>query len=236
MFEYARPCIQDPPDVCLDAQNLERIVIMIFERLAPVRVAKPYSGDNYGHHFPLIDSAEVALDFTAGDPNRPVIIGAMHDSLHPDLVNNLNNTRNLIRTAAQNEMRMDDKEGIEHIHLTTPFQTSEPNLGHMVDDQRKERGRGAELRSDEHGAVRGAKGLLLTAENQPGANGKQLDMEAAKEQLEVALQLMQSLNDSARTAQVQLAALDQQRQFLNARLDGLQRAVILASASVGIAV
>ncbi|WP_042273254.1 type VI secretion system Vgr family protein, partial [Paraburkholderia heleia] len=49
----------------------------------PVRFAKPYSGDNYGHHFPLIDSAEVALVFTASDPNRPVIIGAMHDSLHP---------------------------------------------------------------------------------------------------------------------------------------------------------
>jgi type VI secretion system secreted protein VgrG len=32
----------------------------------PVRFAKPYSGDNYGHHFPLIDSAEVALEFTAG--------------------------------------------------------------------------------------------------------------------------------------------------------------------------
>ncbi len=55
----------------------------------PVRFAKPYSGDNYGHHFPLIDSAEVALLFTAGDPNRPIIMGAMHDSLHPDLVNNL---------------------------------------------------------------------------------------------------------------------------------------------------
>ncbi|HKU00091.1 MAG TPA: type VI secretion system tip protein VgrG, partial [Paraburkholderia sp.] len=110
----------------------------------PVRFAKPYSGDDYGHHFPLIDSAEVVLDFTAGDPNRPIITGAMHDSLHPDLVNNLNNTRNLIRTAARNELRMEDKEGGEHIHLTTPFQTSELNLGHMVDADRKERGRGAE--------------------------------------------------------------------------------------------
>lgn len=66
----------------------------------PVRLAKPYSGANYGHHFPLIDGAEVAIIHTGGDPNRPVIIGAMHDSLHPDLVNNLNHTRNLIRTAA----------------------------------------------------------------------------------------------------------------------------------------
>src|SRR6266702_1073662 len=113
----------------------------------PVRLAKPYSGDNYGHHFPLIDGAEVAVIFTKGNPDRPVIIGAMHDSLHPDLVNNLNHTRNLIRTVAQNEMRMEDKEGSEHIHLTTPFQTSELNLGHMVDGERQERGQGAELRT-----------------------------------------------------------------------------------------
>ncbi|WP_175145692.1 type VI secretion system Vgr family protein, partial [Paraburkholderia phenoliruptrix] len=122
----------------------------------PVRFAKPYSGDNYGHHFPLIDGAEVAIVFTGGDPDRPVIIGAMHDSLHPDLVNNLNHTRNIVRTAARNELRMEDKEGVEHIHLTTPFQTSELNLGHMVDENRKERGQGAELRTDGHVAVRGA--------------------------------------------------------------------------------
>ncbi|EDT43677.1 Rhs element Vgr protein [Burkholderia ambifaria MEX-5] len=77
----------------------------------PVRLAKPYSGGDYGHHFPLIDGAEVAIVHTDGDPNRPVIIGAMHDSVHPDLVNNLNHTRNLIRTAARNELRMEDKEG-----------------------------------------------------------------------------------------------------------------------------
>ncbi|WP_250516513.1 type VI secretion system tip protein VgrG [Caballeronia sp. INDeC2] len=134
-------------------------------RSRAIRMAKPYAGANYGHHFPLIDGTEVALIFTAQDPNRPVIIGALHDSLNPDLVNNLNNTRNLIRTAAQNELRMEDKEGIEHIHLTTPYQTSELNLGHMVDGDRKERGRGAELRSDERVAVRGGKGVFNRIEN-----------------------------------------------------------------------
>ncbi|CAB3793431.1 hypothetical protein LMG28688_03724 [Paraburkholderia caffeinitolerans] len=201
----------------------------------PVRFAKPYSGDNYGHHFPLIDSAEVALVFTASDPNRPVIIGAMHDSLHPDLVNNLNNTRNLIRTAAQNELRMEDKEGVEHIHLTTPFQTSELNLGHMVDADRKERGQGAELRTDEHLSVRGAKGVLISAKAQPGAAGKQLDVTDAKAQLDEALSLMQDLTDSAQAARAYVAQIEQQRQFLEQRLDGLQKSVILASAPDGIA-
>jgi type VI secretion system secreted protein VgrG len=201
----------------------------------PVRLAKPYSGNNYGHHFPLIDGAEVAIIFTRGDPNRPVIIGAMHDSLHPDLVNNLNHTRNLIVTAAGNTMRMEDREGYEHVHLMTPFQASQLNLGHMVDGERKERGAGGELRTDEHLAVRGAKGVLVTAEAQPAANGKQLDMTSAKAQLEDALALMQALTQTAQAAQAHMAEVDEQRQFLERRLDRLQQAVILLSAPHGIA-
>jgi type VI secretion system secreted protein VgrG len=201
-----------------------------------VRFAKPYSGDTYGHHFPLIDGAEVALVFTAGDPDRPVIIGAMHDSLHPDLVNNLNNTRNIVRTAAQNEMRMEDREGIEHIHLTTPFQTSELNLGHMVDGERKERGRGGELRSDEHVAVRGAKGVLVSAEAQPGATGQQLAMDDANATLEQANELLSSLNESANAAKAWLAEIDQQRDLIEQRLIQLKKSVIVASAPNGIGV
>ncbi|WP_075643578.1 type VI secretion system Vgr family protein [Paraburkholderia ginsengiterrae] len=199
----------------------------------PVRLAKPYSGDNYGHHFPLIDGAEVAIIHTDGDPDRPVIIGAMHDSLHPDLVNNLNQTRNLIRTVAQNEMRMEDKEGNEHIHLTTPFQTSELSLGHMVDDQRKERGRGAELRTDEHVAIRGGRGVLISADAQPAANGKQLDMKPAVALLDQALQQMEALGEAAKAAQAIAADYAEQKALLGTLKD-LKKAGILASAPAGV--
>uniref|UniRef100_UPI00158ADE97 DUF2345 domain-containing protein n=1 Tax=Burkholderia sp. BCC1640 TaxID=2676294 RepID=UPI00158ADE97 len=199
----------------------------------PVRFAKPYSGDNYGHHFPLIDGAEVAIVFTDGHPDRPVIIGAMHDSLHPDLVNNLNHTRNLIRTAAQNELRMEDKEGVEHIHLTTPFQTSELNLGHMVDGERKERGKGAELRTDEHVSVRGAKGVLVTAEAQSGASGQQLAMQGAQGLLDLALQQMRSLGETASAAQAVAADYDRQRALLDGTLKELKKSGVLVSAPDG---
>ncbi|KVN70139.1 type VI secretion protein Vgr [Burkholderia ubonensis] len=200
----------------------------------PVRFAKPYSGDNYGHHFPLIDGAEVAVIFTDGHPDRPVIIGAMHDSLHPDLVNNLNHTRNIVRTAAQNELRMEDKEGVEHIHLTTPFQTSELNLGHMVDGDRKERGHGAELRTDGPAAVRGAKGVLVTAEEQPGAAGQQLAMQDADMTLKQAEQILHTLNDSANAAKALQADIDQQRALIQQKLKGLQKPVIVATAPEGV--
>lgn len=202
----------------------------------PVRFAKAYSGDTYGHHFPLIDGAEVALVFTNGDPDRPVIIGAMHDSVHPDLVTNLNNTRNLIRTAAQNEMRMEDKRGIEHVHLTTPFQTSELNLGHMVDGERKERGQGAELRTDGHVAVRGAKGVYLSADAQPAAGGRQLDMQPARGLLEQALQQMESLAEAAKAAEAIAADYEKQKALLDNTLGELRREGILVSAPAGIGV
>ncbi|MBY4693053.1 type VI secretion system tip protein VgrG [Burkholderia latens] len=199
----------------------------------PVRFAKPYSGDNYGHHFPLIDGAEVAIVFTDGHPDRPVIIGAMHDSLHPDLVNNRNHTRNIVRTAAQNELRMEDKEGGEHIHLATPFQASELNLGHMVDGDGKERGKGAELRTDEHVSVRGAKGVLVTAEAQWSASGQQLAMQGAQGLLDLALQQMRSLGEAASAAQAAAADYDRQRALLDGTLKGLKKSGVLVSAPDG---
>ncbi|KVG09273.1 type VI secretion protein Vgr [Burkholderia vietnamiensis] len=200
----------------------------------PVRFAKPYSGDNYGHHFPLIDGAEVAIVFTDGHPDRPVIIGAMHDSLHPDLVNNLNHTRNLIVTAAGNTQRMEDREGNEHVHLMSPFQASELTLGHMVDLDRKERGKGAELRTDGPAALRGAKGVLVSAEGQPGAAGQQLAMQDADMTLEQAEQILRALNDSANAAKALQADIDQQRVLIQQKLKGLQKPVIMATAPEGL--
>jgi type VI secretion system secreted protein VgrG len=202
----------------------------------PVRLAKPYSGDRYGQHFPLIDGVEVAIIHTGGDPDRPVIIGAMHDSLHPDLVNNLNHTRNLIVTAGGNTQCMEDKEGIEHIHQMTPFQASALNLGHMVDGDRNERGQGAELRTDGPVAVRGAKGVLVTAEAQPCAAGPQLAMQSGGVTLDQAKDILRSLNEAASAAQALQAEVDQQRTLIEQKLKKLQKPVIVATAPDGVGI
>ncbi|PXX25495.1 MULTISPECIES: type VI secretion system Vgr family protein [Burkholderia] len=202
----------------------------------PVRFAKPYSGDNYGHHFPLIDGAEVAIVHTDGDPNRPVIIGAMHDSVHPDLVNNLNHTRNLIRTAARNELRMEDKESNEHVHLITPFRASQLNLGFMVDTDRKARGKGAELATDGHASIRAADGVLVSAEAQPGAAGEQLAMQNADATFAQAEEILRSLNDAANAAKALQAEANQQRVLIGQKLSRLQKPVIVASAPEGVGI
>jgi type VI secretion system secreted protein VgrG len=200
----------------------------------PVRLAKPYGGDVYGFHFPLIQGTEVAIAFHEGDPDRPYIAHAMHDSRHIDHVTETNNTRNIIRTPANNKLRMEDKRGEEHIKLSTEYGgKSQLNLGHNVDASGVLRGEGAELRTDDWVTIRGGKGIFLSADNQPKAQGQMLDMNAAIAQLQNALQLVASLAQSASVSGAMAADTASQQQ-LGSALAQLSSAGLLASAPAGI--
>ncbi|AJJ11134.1 Rhs element Vgr family protein [Yersinia rohdei] len=201
----------------------------------PVRLAKPYGGDVYGIHFPLIQGTEVAIAFHDGDPDRPYIAHALHDSRHTDHVTEKNNTRNVIRTPAFNKLRMEDKRGEEHIKLSTEYGgKTQLNLGHNVDETRALRGEGFELRTDEWGTIRGGKGLFISADSQPLAKGNVLDMGAAVAQLENALQLVTAIAQSAKTSGSMDADISSQQQLKGA-LDKLSQAGLLISAPTGIA-
>lgn len=200
-----------------------------------LRMAKPYAGDTYGWHAPLIDGTEVSVVFDSGDPDRPYIAYAQHDSEHPDPVTNDNPTRNIWRTPANNKLRMEDKRRQEHIKLSTEFGKSQLNMGHLVDAQRARRGSGFELRTDEFGAVRAAKGLLLTADEQPKAQGQVLDMSPAVNQINQANSAMQALNSAAEQAGALTSDIQSQIELVKNRLSGLQSAVLLASAPQGVA-
>lgn len=199
-----------------------------------VRLAKPYSGDTYGFHFPLIDGTGVAIAFTEGNPDRPYIAHALHDSTHPDHVATANKHRNVIRTPANNKLRMDDKRGQEHIKLATEYGKTQLNLGHLVNQNKEQRGEGFELRTDEWGAIAANKGLYLTAQTEPLAQGKQLDMQGAITQLQNALSIAKALHNASQTAQAHPSDIDNQQQ-LQAALTQLKQAGILAYAPEGIA-
>ncbi|UNH28739.1 type VI secretion system tip protein VgrG [Moellerella wisconsensis] len=202
----------------------------------PVRLAQPYAGDTYGMHFPLIQGTEVAIAFHEGDPDRPYIAHALHDSRHPDHVTDKNNTRNVIRTPANNKLRMEDKRGQEHIKLSTEYGgKSQLNLGHLVDDKRQPRGDGFELRTDSWGAIRAGKGLFISTDKQEKASGKVLAMEEAIAQLEQAQQLTESLKEAANVAKAELADLQTQKEFLSETLNELQQSALLISSPAGIA-
>jgi len=202
----------------------------------PVRFAKPYGGDKYGFHFPLIQGTEVAIAFHEGDPDRPYKAHAMHDSRHVDHVTEANSTRNVIRTAGLNKLRMEDKRGEEHVKLSTEYGgKTQLNLGHNVNASRVLRGEGAELRTNDWVSVRGGKGILLTADAQPDVGSKMLEMDRAVEQLEQALTLARSLQAAAKGAQATVSDIDSQK-TLNSSLKYLKMPGLLASAPAGIGI
>jgi len=203
----------------------------------PVRLAKPYGGDVYGFHFPLIQGTEVAIAFHEGDPDRPYIAHALHDSRHVDHVTEKNSTRNVIRTAGLNKLRMEDRRGEEHIKLSTEYGgKTQLNLGHNVDASRALRGEGFELRTDEWGAIRGGKGIFITADKQPSAGGKILEMQETLDRLKQAGEQMDSLSRDAQTAKADPAQVDQQLAFMREQIDQLKEAVAVLSAPKGIAI
>ncbi|HEX8589701.1 type VI secretion system tip protein VgrG, partial [Pseudomonas sp.] len=168
-----------------------------------LRLARPYAGDTHGLHLPLICGTEVAVAFEQGDPDRPYIAHALHDSRHPDHVTLLRSDykRNVLRTPANNKLRMEDDRGKEHIKLSTEHSgKSQLNLGHLVDNENDERGEGFELRTDGWGAIRAGSGLFISADEQTQAHGQQLDMDAVIEELESALSVARTMAQAARSA------------------------------------
>ncbi|RON09957.1 hypothetical protein BK659_08595 [Pseudomonas brassicacearum] len=200
-----------------------------------LRLARPYAGDTHGLHLPLIAGTEVAVAFEQGDPDRPYIAHALHDSQHPDPVTLYNYKRNVLRTPANNKLRMDDTRGQEHVKLSTEHSgKSQLNLGHLVDAKKQKRGEGFELRTDGWGAIRAGKGVFISADAQPKAQGDMFEMSAALAQLNNALQLVSALAQSASVSGA-LPADAQSQQGLREALIRLKDAGLIASAPAGIA-
>lgn len=96
---------------------------------APVRMATPYAGSDHGMHFPLHKGAEVLLSFADGDPDQPVIVGAVPNSLNESVVNQANPHDHLITTRGGNQLHMNDTKGKEVMWLSSPFHDSSIGIG-----------------------------------------------------------------------------------------------------------
>ncbi|HBM2993613.1 TPA: type VI secretion system tip protein VgrG, partial [Klebsiella michiganensis] len=199
-----------------------------------VRQARPYAGDTYGLHLPLLAGTEVAIAFEQGDPDRPYIAGVLHDSAHPDPVTIRNYKRNVLRTPANNKIRLDDARGKEHIKVSTEYGgKSQLNLGHLVDSEKQPRGEGFELRTDSYGAIRAGKGIFISADGQPKAQGEQLAMEPAASLLKGAKNLVAGWESVTQTHRNFPPDVDTLKQFVE-KADQLKKPVLLMEAPEGI--
>ncbi|ELD3254041.1 type VI secretion system tip protein VgrG [Enterobacter hormaechei] len=194
-----------------------------------LRMAKPYAGETYGWHTPLTDGTEVAIAYSNGDIDLPYISHALHDSEHPDPVTRDNHTRNVLRTPANNKLRMEDKRGEEHVKLATEYGKTQLNSGHLVDSQGQRRGQGTELRTDEWGTLRAGKGLFVSADAQAKAQGDALDMDAALKEIDRLNQQLQQLEMAAEQAQALKADVDSQIRMFEQRLKPLNEALLMSA-------
>ncbi|WP_241575349.1 type VI secretion system Vgr family protein [Rosenbergiella nectarea] len=200
-----------------------------------VRQSRPYAGDTYGLHLPLLAGTEVAIGFEDGNPDRPYISGVLHDSAHGDPVTLRNYKRNVLRTPANNKIRLDDSRDQEHIKVSTEYGgKSQLNLGHLVDAEKQKRGEGFELRTDSWGAIRAQKGIFISADGQTKAQGQVLEMGAALSQLQQALSQTEALSSAVETAKAELADIQTQKTLLEQTLTDLKQSALLLSAPAGI--
>ncbi|WP_217591209.1 type VI secretion system Vgr family protein [Burkholderia sp. GbtcB21] len=77
---------------------------------ARIRMATPYAGADRGMHLPLLKRTEVKIAFDGGDPDRPVIVGAVPNSSHHSVVTRRNPAAHRILTE-HNQLYMKDGSG-----------------------------------------------------------------------------------------------------------------------------
>lgn len=211
-----------------------------------IRVANIWAHNRYGGiDIPRI-GMEVMVDFIEGDIDNPIIRGAVHNGINkvpydlPGIKTQSTLKSKEYKGGGYNELLLDDTSGQVKTQIHSTPGTSQLNLGFLTHPRQNDgggevRGHGFELRTDDWGAIRAAKGIYLTADERSRASSIQLDLKEAIAQLQFALNLANNLAQTAQMAEVkQVDTQDQQNQLTNVYQE-LTKPAILASAPEGIA-
>lgn len=154
-----------------------------------VRVASSWAGGAYGALTLPRAGDECLVTFLGGDPDKLVITGRVHNGRTPPP--NFSNIGNLpgnrfvsgiksreVQGSRYNQLRLDDTPGQISAQLASEHGHSQLNLGHLThprnEGRGEHRGEGAELRSDKAVAIRGGKGVYISADACLRAAGRQL--------------------------------------------------------------
>lgn len=142
-----------------------------------VDVLTPWAGEGYGARFHPRVGEIVVIDFFEGDVDRPFVVGRIHEAERHqtmfDVKGILPATKKLSGIRSQevagqgfNQLRFDDTTGQISVQLHSSHGASQLNLGNLSHPKATEnsdgRGEGFELRTDQWGAMRAGKGLLIS--------------------------------------------------------------------------
>jgi len=193
-----------------------------------VRVSYPNAGQGYGAlNVPRIRQ-EVVITFLGGDPDRPLVTGRVYNSeqtpdWHTD--GKLSGYKSKeYKGSGFTQLVMDDNTNQNRVQLYSSNTNAQLNLGYLVGQQGNKRqafyGSGFALNSDAYGAITTNQGLYISTFGRPGAQGSQLDVREAHQQLDAGQNLTKSLSDTSSKANAE--ALDGQeslKKFTDATQD-----------------
>ena len=155
-----------------------------------LRPASNWAGDRYGAIALPRANDELLIVFLGGDPDKPVIVGRVHNAKRPppafSHTSILPGDKHLSGIVSKegggqrsNQLRMDDTPGQISAQLESEHGHTQLNLGFLTqprhDGKADTRGEGAELRSDQAVAIRGGQGVLISADASIRAAGRQLE-------------------------------------------------------------
>ncbi|MCL1960350.1 MAG: type VI secretion system Vgr family protein, partial [Desulfovibrionaceae bacterium] len=117
---------------------------------------------------------EVIVDFINGDPDYPIITGRVYNDMQmpawklPDKkTQSGTQTRWSKGGGGKSMLRFEDQKGIEHLELSNDYGFTQLNMGYLMNQSTEaKRSYGFELRTNEWGAIRADKGLLITTYTQ----------------------------------------------------------------------
>jgi len=177
-----------------------------------VQVANPWAGEQYGTiSLPRVGH-QVLCAFVGGDPDKPLIIGRAHGGKTPppsfSRTSRLPGDRYLSgivsregKSQRYNQLRLDDTPGEISAQLESVHGRSQLNLGYLThprqDGKADPRGQGFELRTDDSGAIRTAKSLLISAWKRLDAAGTQLSGNEHLALMQDCLDLFKTLGEYA---------------------------------------
>ncbi|MCT6717058.1 type VI secretion system tip protein VgrG [Acidovorax sp. K2F] len=139
-----------------------------------IRVSHPWAGMKYGGIFTPRIGQEVIVDFLNGDPDYPIITGRVYNADQmPPWELPKHKTQSGFQTnwskggGGKHMLRFEDQKGIEHIELSTDHGNTHLHMGYLMNQSTEaKRSYGFELRTNEWGAIRADKGLLITTYTQ----------------------------------------------------------------------
>ncbi|MEJ8810696.1 type VI secretion system tip protein TssI/VgrG [Variovorax ureilyticus] len=184
-----------------------------------VRVSAAWAGNQLGAtHLPRIGQ-EVIVDFENGDPDLPICTGRVYNqsnlppwSLPGQSALSGFRSRELTKEGGNsaagrsNHLVLDDTAEKIQVQVKSDHLSSSFSAGHItrIEDnagRKDSRGEGVEVRSDGHGAMRAAKGLLLTTDGRSNAVGGVLSRDELVSCLRQALALAEDLGKTAADCQ-----------------------------------